>query len=294
MFCSDVPDIEVVVPAEQLRARMIEARALGATAVEFSGLEPTLRADFVDLVREARHLGYQRIQVITNGRRFADREFARAAVQAGLNSVLVSIHGDSAALEASIVGTEQSWTEKRAGIENLQAAFLATRISSKHHAFAILETNVVVTSANVDHLDPVVSFLAGLGIARINLYAARPFGWGNRNFDAAIPPIAAAGTAAVAAARRARKMGTPAFVCDFPPCVLGDGADLAGSPEDKEVIAVLKSGKEQRLEGLTKKAIHKTKGAPCETCAVEPACEGVYREYVRRRGWSEIRAIPRA
>mgnify|MGYP000508903459 CR=1 FL=1 len=43
-----------------------------------------------DLVRLARDLGYERVQVITNGSRFADRDFYRAAMDAGLGLGLLA------------------------------------------------------------------------------------------------------------------------------------------------------------------------------------------------------------
>ena len=38
VFCSDLPDVEVEVPAERLLARMRAARAEGATTLQLSGL----------------------------------------------------------------------------------------------------------------------------------------------------------------------------------------------------------------------------------------------------------------
>jgi hypothetical protein len=35
----------------------------------------------------------------------------------------------------------------------------------------------------------------------------------------------------------------------------------------------------------------KTKGPDCARCAHEPSCDGVWRDYVERRGWSEFRPV---
>lgn len=279
VFCSDLPDVEVTVPFARLLTRMEAARVEGATTLQLSGLEPTLREDFLDLVQTARDLGYERVLVITNGRRFRDPVFTEHAMLAGVTDVIVSIHAHTPELEARIVGDRDSWDDKVGGI---------CELAGRAH----VEANTVVTVANLPHLSEVARFLATLDLERWNVHAARPFGWGIRHFADAIPPIALAGAAAGAAARIARASGLPAFVCDFPACALPGGADLVGEPEDKEVIAVLKSGKEQPLEGLTKKLVHKVKGEPCAACAASPRCEGVYREYVARRGWSEIRPVP--
>ncbi len=63
-------------------------------SVQFSGGEPTLSPHFLDAVRYARKVGYEVVQVATNGIEFAKRpEFARAAAEAGLRYAYLQFDG---------------------------------------------------------------------------------------------------------------------------------------------------------------------------------------------------------
>ncbi len=68
-------------------------RPAPAFAVQFTGGEPTVHPRFLDLVAEARRLGFSHIQVATNGIRFADPDFAMRARDAGLHHLYLQMDG---------------------------------------------------------------------------------------------------------------------------------------------------------------------------------------------------------
>ncbi len=80
---------EVVTLLERLRAY----RPVPASAVQFSGGEPTLHPDFLEILRKAHELGFSHVQAASNGIRFADRDFALAAAAAGLHTVYLQFDG---------------------------------------------------------------------------------------------------------------------------------------------------------------------------------------------------------
>ncbi len=61
--------------------------------VQFSGGEPTLHPDFLEIVREARELGFSHIQVASNGIKFANVEFTKKAAEAGLHTIYLQFDG---------------------------------------------------------------------------------------------------------------------------------------------------------------------------------------------------------
>lgn len=66
-------------------------------AIQFSGGEPTVRKDFVEIVRMAKEEGFTHVQVATNGLRLARKEeFAKELKDAGLNTVYMSFDGVNA------------------------------------------------------------------------------------------------------------------------------------------------------------------------------------------------------
>lgn len=77
--------------------RMLEAlinqKPVAADRVQFSGGEPTVRPDFLDIVRKATEMGFYYIQVNTNGIKMADLEFAQAAREAGVQNLYLQFDG---------------------------------------------------------------------------------------------------------------------------------------------------------------------------------------------------------
>lgn len=61
--------------------------------VQFSGGEPTIHPDFLEIVREAKELGYSHIQVASNGIKFADPDFTMRAAEAGLHTIYLQFDG---------------------------------------------------------------------------------------------------------------------------------------------------------------------------------------------------------
>ncbi|MBI5562717.1 MAG: radical SAM protein [Deltaproteobacteria bacterium] len=79
--------------------RMLESLAnqkpVRANRVQFSGGEPTIRPDFLDIVRKAAEMGFDYIQVNTNGIKMAEPEFAQAAKDAGVENLYLQFDGIS-------------------------------------------------------------------------------------------------------------------------------------------------------------------------------------------------------
>ena len=64
-----------------------------ATALQFTGGEPTLHPEFFKLTRKAREMGFSHIQIATNGITLADRTFAERAAEAGLHTLYLQFDG---------------------------------------------------------------------------------------------------------------------------------------------------------------------------------------------------------
>jgi uncharacterized radical SAM superfamily Fe-S cluster-containing enzyme len=79
---------------ETLR-RFRAQRPAPAFAVQFTGGEPTVHPRFLDIVAAAKALGFSHIQAASNGVRFAERDFARRARDAGLQYIYLQMDGTS-------------------------------------------------------------------------------------------------------------------------------------------------------------------------------------------------------
>jgi uncharacterized radical SAM superfamily Fe-S cluster-containing enzyme len=107
---------EVITLLERLRAY----RPVPASAVQFTGGEPTLHPDFFAILRKARELGFSHVQAASNGIRFADRDFALAAAAAGLHTVYLQLDGVRDEVHERTRGRPLLETKRRA-LENIHA-----------------------------------------------------------------------------------------------------------------------------------------------------------------------------
>ncbi|HHL40054.1 MAG TPA: radical SAM protein [Deltaproteobacteria bacterium] len=110
---------EIVCMLERLRAQ----RPAPAATVQYTGGEPTVHPRFMDIVRKTRELGFTHIQCATNGLRFADKGFAAAAREAGLQYLYLQIDGTDDAVYEKIRG-RGLFDRKLAAIEGARAAGL--------------------------------------------------------------------------------------------------------------------------------------------------------------------------
>jgi len=82
---------------EQIRMMLRNAKhekEIGANAVQFTGGEPTLRNDLIEIIKIAREEGYDHIQLNTDGIRLAfEPEFVKELKKAGVNTFYLSCDG---------------------------------------------------------------------------------------------------------------------------------------------------------------------------------------------------------
>jgi len=116
-------------------------------SLSFTGGEPTLREDLFELITYGREKGL-RMNLITNGRRCASKEFVQKLVDAGLNSAQVSIEGPNAEIHDYIVGAPGAFEQTVQGVKNLRATDIYTHC------------NTTICRPNKDHLEELVDFLA--------------------------------------------------------------------------------------------------------------------------------------
>ncbi len=156
---------------ESQRAHLRDYRARGVTMVDFDGGEPTLHPDLVATVRYARQIGYERVNVTTNGRMAFYEDFARKLVRSGLTTLLFSVHGPDARSHAQQVGVAEAFEQTTGGIRNCV----------KHAPAGVeLGMNVTLTKSNTDKLEELAQLAWDLGLRWMNVQFLTPFGRATR------------------------------------------------------------------------------------------------------------------
>lgn len=129
-----------------------------------SGAEVTTFDSLARYVAFAASLGYfKKIQVQTNGRRLADREYLRELVECGVNEFFVSVHGTER-VHDGIARRPGAYRETMKGIRNL-CEFDVNVIS-----------NTVMTAANIHNIEGLMAVLSAEPISEFHLWNFFPMG----------------------------------------------------------------------------------------------------------------------
>jgi pyrroloquinoline quinone biosynthesis protein E len=150
-----------------------EAAGLGVLQVHFSGGEPLVRRDLVELVRHAAELGLYG-NLITSGIGLDGDRLAKL-VEAGLEHVQLSIQDTDAASGDHIAGLAGAQQAKRRTARLIREAGLP------------LTVNAVVHQQNLDRLGEIIDLAGGLGADRLEVAHAQYYGWALRNRAALLP-----------------------------------------------------------------------------------------------------------
>ena len=107
--------------------------------INFTGGEPTIRRDILELVSYTKNKGIREIRVTTNGRMFSYDKFAEKMVENGLTGAIFSVHCPDAKLHDNLSGVKGSFDQTMKGLKNLHShgktIDMNTVITSKTYKF---------------------------------------------------------------------------------------------------------------------------------------------------------------
>lgn len=208
-YASDMPQVAELDTASWKKV-LDRLWGAGIPMVNFTGGEPTMRPDLVELIRHADRFV---TGLITNGRALPG--LVRALKAASLDYVQVSIESVDPAVHDVIVGSQGAWEETVGGIRAALAAGM------------YVSTNTTLTTRNAKGFPELLRFLAGIGIRYVGCNALIPAGRGVGHSDA-LEPQELKGVL-VETKARAQELGlefnwfTPTCYNDLNPLALGLG-----------------------------------------------------------------------
>lgn len=262
---------------DEIQLFLRESKPIYRTVI-FTGGEPTIRKDIIDLVGYAKDLGYD-VQIQSNGRMFYYKDFCREIINAGANGFGISLHGHTARLHDYLTEAKGSFLQTTKGIENILSLG------------KMVATNTVINKFNYRFLPEIAKYLVNLGIPNYQFAFPHILGSAKVNFRSIVPMKKTIISYVKRGLNVGLKKGRVARVEAVPYCLLKDYEHCITEqfiPETKVFdVEVIKNFKKW------KKDVGKKKCSTCQVCKYYECCEGPWREYTELFGWKEFRPVNR-
>ncbi len=252
--------------------------------LELIGGEVTIRDDFFTLLKAAKKIGVKEIIIATNGRMFSDYSFTKKAIEAGLGAVIFSIHGSSPVVHDSLTMAKGSFSQLKKGIDNFRKL-----------GFKKINGNTTVVKQNMKDLPNIANFHVKQGIRNVEYIFVDPnYGGAKNNFDRYVPRISQAAPYMRKALDIGIKAGFTQWKARYVPlCHFNGYFDHISEINERKLFFVRHSAPEFRNEDVLSSRMNfaRKKTSACKGCSARRLCEGIWIEYLKHYGDSELKPI---
>jgi MoaA/NifB/PqqE/SkfB family radical SAM enzyme len=265
---------------ERIRHDLREGRRRGAIELVITGGEPTLQQHLLKVIRLARQLGYQRVQIQTNGRRFVYTEACQAAVAAGANEFSPALHGATAETHDRLTSAPGSHEQTLGAIRNLVG--LGQRVV----------TNTVITSLNFEELPDLARLFVSLGVYQFQFAYVHIVGTAADNSAWLVPRKRDVMPFVFEGLRVGSDAGVRCMTEAIPLCLMRGHEDFVAERIMPDAVVF---DADQVINDYTayRRGEGKAKRSACAECRWDQECEGPWREYPELFGWDEFVPVPR-
>ena len=142
----DFPELDT----ESMKKIMDVLWDVGVPHIALTGGEPTMREDFMELIAYGQEKGFV-MGIITNGRKFADKNLVQQAIQKGLDYAQITLESHDKEIHNKMVGAN-SFDETVQAIKNFEEEdifFMTNTTLCKHNADGIKGTIKYLDELNV-------------------------------------------------------------------------------------------------------------------------------------------------
>jgi cyclic pyranopterin phosphate synthase len=263
---------------EQIQRELVESFREGKTDVVLTGGEVSIRPDIAAIVAFARKTGFTEIQIQTNGRRFADLDFCKQMVRAGMTTFAPALHGATARVHDGLTRAPGSWRQTVLGIHNICRLGVKTL------------TNTVVTKQNIKQLPELAALLVKLGVIQFQLAFVHIQGNAMTYYKHIVPKISVAAPWIRKGLAVGLRAGRRVMVEAVPFCLLAPYEECASEffippAQCKEIHQVVDNF------DIVRKIHAKIKFNTCAACHWFTRCEGPWREYPQLFGAEEFQPV---
>ncbi|MGB0664017.1 MAG: pyrroloquinoline quinone biosynthesis protein PqqE [Pontibacterium sp.] len=150
-----------------------QGRQMGAVQLGFSGGEPLVRQDLVELIGGAHEMGYY-TNLITSGVGLNERKVAEFK-KAGLDHIQVSFQAADESVNNMLSGSQKAFAQKLK---------MAKEVKAQGYPMVL---NFVTHRHNIDKIDKIIELCIALEADFVELATCQYYGWAYENLDALMP-----------------------------------------------------------------------------------------------------------
>jgi cyclic pyranopterin phosphate synthase len=246
----------------------------------------------LDYIKLAKKTGFKEISMITNGRMLAYKKFARKLLEAGLTDITISIHGSNSNIHDLLTRVSGSFNQTIQGIRNIS--------SFRKELDFNLAINITLTKPNLPYFEDILDLLIPFKADCINFNLVEPRGNALKHFGSIVPEYSYAAKKVCNALKhfylnKKSNTDTRISISGIPFCLIDEEFRKNISKQTNYIYNIanaLKKKLDFRKETMINSHLErKTKAVYCKQCKYFCCCEGIWKEYAKKRGFEEFKPI---
>jgi len=255
-----------------------EAKKTKCSGVVFTGGESTIREDILELVSYTKELKFKRIQLQTNARMLCDKDFCKEVIEAGANEFSPAIHGHTAELHDYLTRAPGSFSQTVKAIKNLR------------ELGQYIITNTVVVKPNYRYLLELARLLVNLKVDQFQFAFVHAVGNAMENYDQMMPWVSLAAPYIKEGLQIGIDNNIKVMAEAMPFCTM-EGYEKYCSEFFIPPTEIRDVNSYDPAFEKTRKEKGKVKFPQCKECRYDQTCEGPWKEYPKKRGSEEFKAV---
>lgn len=263
---------------EELKVEMGKGRENECEGIVFTGGEPTVRKDIIELVKYAKDVGYRVIQLQSNGRMFSYTDFLKKLIRAGANEFSPALHGHTPEIHDYLTRSPGAFNQVVQGIKSLR------------ELDQYILTNSVVNKVNYKYLPELARLFVSLKVNQFQLAFIHAIGNAWENFDSMVPRKSAVEPYIHKALDIGIKADVDVMVEAYPFCFM-QGYERYCAERFMPTTEIRYADLYVEDFEKDRKGSGKKKFPQCKRCKFDLVCEGPWKEYPERFGDSEFRPV---
>jgi radical SAM protein with 4Fe4S-binding SPASM domain len=256
------------------------ARKKGASKVSFTGGEPTIRKDIFQIIKKAKELKYNEIQIITNGRMLSSLNFFEKLVDSGVNHIAFSLDSLDEKIADYLSNTKGCYKQLMNAFEN-----------SKQFPNIMYTTITAINKLNYKELPEITRFLIKINKSLPNMFSEFMFlsiegnVYDNKQI---IPRYFEVLDYVKESLDISIKNKFMLNIEAIPPCLLENYLNHIVEFHMATERIMSDPGKFDTDYNNTRKEKLKQQTPKCRSCKYENICEGIHRNYYSMFGDEEL------